>query len=61
MTNAYLSAKDIQTKTGLSRPMVYQLLNRADCPALRIGRSIRVPENAFDAWMQREFGQLDEE
>lgn len=51
----YLDAKQIQDKTGLSRPMVYKLLNEPGCPTMRIGRSIRVLESDFDAWARKRF------
>lgn len=54
--NAYLDAKMIQEKTGLSRPKVYKLLNEPDCPSIRFGRALRVAENDFDEWVKKRFG-----
>lgn len=48
--NDFLNAKQLQKKTGLSRPMIYKILNEPDCPIVRIGRSIRVLEQDFDRW-----------
>lgn len=54
--NNFLNAKQIQEKTGLSRPKVYELLNESTCPIIRIGRSIRVSEQDFDRWFVEKYG-----
>lgn len=54
----YLDAKQLQGKTGLSRPVVYRMLNDPSCPVIRFGRSIRVLESDFDEWARRKFGVI---
>lgn len=60
MEKKYLNPKEIIEATGLSRPFVYELFNRCDFPAIKIGRRLLVPAEAFEAWMreQKTAGQL---
>lgn len=45
-----LSAKDAE-KMGLSRPMVYLLLNRKDVPVIQIGRRKFFHRDMFLQWL----------
>ena len=38
---------------GLTSGRVYQLLAAGEIPATRVGRAVRVPRPALDAWLQR--------
>jgi excisionase family DNA binding protein len=51
MEREYLSAKDMQVYLGLGRNVVYEILNRQDFPAVRIGRTIRVKRTELDKWL----------
>lgn len=53
-----LTAKDIQAM-GFSRPMVYQLLNRADMPTVRIGKRVFVRKDRFLEWLDTHSGRQD--
>jgi excisionase family DNA binding protein len=44
---AVLNAKHIQEVLGLSRLKTYEVIHSAGFPALRFGRTIRVPKVAF--------------
>jgi predicted DNA-binding transcriptional regulator AlpA len=48
-------AKDIRDLTGLSLPKVYELMNRADFPTIKVGikRKI-VPIDAFHRWLDEQ-------
>lgn len=48
----FMPVKDVAARLGLSRNRVYALLKAGRLPAYREGRAIRVPREAFDAWMQ---------
>lgn len=39
--------------TGLSKQYVYQLAAEGGIPCIRIGRSVRFPADALEAWIQR--------
>ena len=48
-----LSAKDLQ-EMGLSRPMVYRLLNRTDTPVIQIGRRKFMRRDLFVQWLDKQ-------
>jgi excisionase family DNA binding protein len=48
---AMLRMSDVQRFLGLSRPTTYELVHRRGFPAVRFGRVIRVPRDAFLAWI----------
>ena len=47
-----MSAKDLQ-RVGMSRTMAYQLLNRQDVPAVRIGDRLFMNRDRFFEWLDR--------
>jgi excisionase family DNA binding protein len=49
-----LNMKHIQEITGLSRPECYKLPHIKGFPVIRFGRAIRVPRDAFFAWLERQ-------
>ncbi len=51
MEQKVLSVKDLQKSLGIGRNSAYELVNRADFPAIRIGKSIRIPAKDFDEWL----------
>lgn len=50
-----LSAVDL-VEMGFSRAVAYQLLNRADFPAVRIGRRLFVRYDRLMAWLEEHEG-----
>lgn len=52
-----LTRKDVAEKMDLSLPSVDRLIARADFPKIRFGRSVKVPEELLDEWIQRNIGQ----
>ena len=54
MEKRYYSQKDIREITGISRAQVYNIMNRADFPAIRIGKRIIVPIEAFNRWLDEQ-------
>ena len=52
-THALLNAHDLQTM-GFSRPMVYNLLNRADLPVIKIGKRRFMHKALFEAWLSEQ-------
>ncbi len=51
MVDRLITAEDIVERTSLGRSKVYQLLADGSIPAIRIGRSVRVSESDFAAWL----------
>jgi excisionase family DNA binding protein len=49
-----LKADDVQRILGISRVKVYELLHQQGFPTLRVGRSLRIPRDAFLKWMDAE-------
>jgi len=54
MDKRTISVVEMARVLGISRPKAYELANRADFPALHIGRRILVPVAAFDQWLQNQ-------
>ena len=49
-----LTPKEAAEELRLSLPVDYQLCNRADFPAIRVGRAIRIPRAGLVAWLSRQ-------
>jgi excisionase family DNA binding protein len=47
-----LKAEDAAKQLGLSRSKTYQMLQRDELPCVRIGRSVRVPQDRLTAYLQ---------
>jgi excisionase family DNA binding protein len=47
-----LRVEDAQRILGVSRWMVYELIRRGELPVLRVGRLIRIPRPALEAWIE---------
>lgn len=51
---AVLTVEEMRHFLGVSRPVAYQLVQRRDFPAIRIGRAIRVPREALLQWVEKQ-------
>ena len=51
-----LTVKQVAEKWGMSPAYIYKVINRQHqpLPAQRLGRSIRIPENAARTWYEQE-------
>ena len=49
-----MKVSDLQQALGISRNQAYDLANRADFPAIRLGRKILIPRDAFLRWLDRQ-------
>lgn len=54
-----LKVNEVAEILGLGRLSTYQLCHRADFPALRLGRAIRVPADALDEWIRRQLQRAE--
>jgi excisionase family DNA binding protein len=53
---AVLTLKHVQEVLGISRPKTYELAHTRGFPAVRFGRAIRVPREAFLRWLDQQAG-----
>ena len=51
-----MSVAEAAGELGVSRPVMYELVNRADFPKIKVGRRIVIPRQAFAAWLLKEAG-----
>lgn len=52
MNPNYMTVADVKNYLNISQAAAYELTRRADFPVSRIGGSIRVPRDAFLAWVE---------
>ena len=52
-----LTRKDVAQKLDLSLPTVDKLIARADFPKIRFGRSVKVPEELLNRWIEDNVGR----
>ena len=52
-----LRPREVAVATGLSRSMVYELINRGEIPAIRVGKSVRVPVAELQQWIREQAAQ----
>ena len=48
----FLTVADVSKYLNISRSQAYELAHRRDFPVTHIGGCIRVPEDAFYAWVE---------
>ena len=51
---AFLTVAQVALRLGLSERRIYQLIDKRLLPAVRLGRSVRVPRRAWDAWLENQ-------
>ena len=57
-----LTIKEIEAKTGIARWRLYELIAEGKGPpVLRIGKTLRVPEDALVQWIEEQVKQQPEE
>jgi excisionase family DNA binding protein len=47
---SWLTVEEVAAELRVSKMTVSRLVNRGEIPAIRVGRSIRIDEAAFDRW-----------
>ena len=48
----YMTVADVKNYLNISQAAAYEPVHRSDFPSARIGGSIRVPRDAFLAWVE---------
>ena len=54
MSKLALSVTETAKLLGVSRPMVYQLIHRADFPAFRIGGRVLISRDLLAEWVREQ-------
>ena len=52
MGGPLLKAREVAQMMGVTTARIYQLLADGTIPSIKIGRSVRVPRTAWEAWMR---------
>ena len=53
----FLTVAEVATVMRVSKMTVYRLVHSGDLPAVRVGRSFRVPEDAVNDYLRKSFFQ----
>ena len=53
----FLTVAEVAAMMRVSKMTVYRLVHSGELPAVRVGRSFRVPEDAVDEYLRRSFFQ----
>jgi excisionase family DNA binding protein len=53
----FLTVAEVASVMRVSKMTVYRLVHSGELPAVRVGRSFRVPESDVHAYLQRSFFQ----
>lgn len=53
----FLTVAEVAAVMRVSKMTVYRLVHSGELPAVRVGRSFRVPEDAVNEYLQRSFFQ----
>lgn len=51
----FLTVAEVATMMRVSKMTVYRLVHSGEMPAVRVGRSFRVPETAVEQYLQHSF------
>lgn len=49
----YLTVKEVKNYLNISTATAYELTHRSDFPVCRFGANIRIPRDAFLAWVAK--------
>jgi excisionase family DNA binding protein len=56
---SFLTVAEVATKMRVSKMTVYRLVHNGELPAVRVGRSFRVPENAVQSYLNSSYYEAD--
>ena len=48
-----LRVEEVAAALGVHRSTVFEMLRHGELPVLRIGRLVRIPRKALDAWIEK--------
>lgn len=50
-----LTVQDFQDEYGIAKNTAYTFVNQKGFPAIRFGRTIRIPRKALEQWLTKHF------
>jgi excisionase family DNA binding protein len=53
----FLTVAEVAARMRVSKMTVYRLVHSGELPAVRVGRSFRVPENAVNEYLRKSYYQ----
>ena len=53
MMTKLLTVKEVKEALQVSQDMAYKIVNTDGFPSIKIGRTIRVPEDEVDKWIKK--------
>jgi excisionase family DNA binding protein len=56
-----LTVEEAAKQLGIGRTFAWQLVRRGDLPIVRLGRCVRVPRRALEAWIARQTEETRDE
>ncbi len=61
MEKVLLKVHEACDMTGLGRSLMYDMVARGEIGSVRVGRAVRIPVSALNAWIQKNYiaGQVD--
>ena len=58
---AILTVRDFQQEYGVAKNTAYDFVNQKGFPAIRFGRTIRIPRKALEQWLAKQFESQENE
>ena len=53
----FLTTTEVGYALGVSAGRVYQMIAAGELPGVRMGRSVRIPRDAWEAWVRERNGE----
>lgn len=50
--------EEVAELLGIGKTLAYDMANRGDLPAVRLGRRLVVPQRALEAWLDAQIGSF---
>lgn len=54
MDRGFMTAAEVAHELGVTTGRVYQLIHAGIIPAIRLGKAVRIPRAAWDAWTRQQ-------
>lgn len=55
-----LRCEEVAKRLGLCRSKVYAMAASGELPSVRVGRSVRIPIRALEAWVEKQTKNLEQ-
>lgn len=54
-----LTVGELQKYLQVGRSKAYEIVNLKDFPAIRLGKSIRIPQDQLDEWIEKQVKEVE--